>query len=219
MSLHEANFAHVELENQNELDRFKALRFRAFDLVVTVLLLPIVLPAILLAAAAIKLSDRKAPAFFSQTRYGLNGKPFKIYKLRTMVPNAEALKKDLLEMSSDKGQGFKIEHDPRITKIGAALRKSYFDELPQFLNVLQGDMSVVGPRANSYHPSTYEPWQLKRLQVKPGLTGDWQVTRAKSYDFNERCKIDVAYVDQKTILGDIVLIFKTAKVVLVRNGQ
>lgn len=219
MSLHEANFAHVDLKDRPETSAFQAFGFRLFDLVVTALLLPIVVPAILIAAAAIKISDPKAPAFFSQVRYGLKGTPFKIYKLRTMVPNAEALKADLIELSADKGQGFKIERDPRITKIGHILRKTYFDELPQFLNVLKGDMSVVGPRANSYHPSTYEPWQHRRLDVKPGLTGDWQVSRDKSYDFADRCKIDNEYVDQKTVLGDLILIFKTAQVVISRNGQ
>lgn len=219
MSLHEANFAHVDLKDRQGTSAFQALGFRLFDLAVTVMLLPIVVPAILVAAAAIKISDPKAPAFFSQTRYGLKGVPFRIFKLRTMVPNAEALKADLLELSDDKGQGFKIERDPRITKIGHILRKTYFDELPQFLNVLKGDMSVVGPRANSYHPKTYEAWQLKRLDVKPGLTGDWQVSRAKSYDFVDRCKIDNEYVEQKTVLGDVILILKTAQVVISRNGQ
>lgn len=219
MSLHEANFAHVDLKDRQETSTLQSAGFRLFDLAVTLLLLPIVAPATLVAALAIKISDPEAPAFFSQTRYGLKGKPFKIFKLRTMVPNAEALKADLLDLSADKGQGFKIERDPRITKIGHILRKSYFDELPQFLNVLKGDMSVVGPRANSYHPSTYEAWQLKRLEVKPGLTGDWQVSRAKSYDFADRCKIDNEYVEQKTVLGDLVLIFKTAQVVINRSGQ
>ncbi|MEM8802613.1 MAG: sugar transferase [Pseudomonadota bacterium] len=219
MSLHEANFAHVDLKDRRETSTLQSIGFRVFDLAVTFMLLPIVIPAVLVAAAAIKLSDPKAPAFFSQTRYGLNGKPFKIFKLRTMVPNAEAMKDELLELSADKGQGFKIERDPRITKIGRILRKSYFDELPQFLNVLKGDMSVVGPRANSYHPSTYEAWQLKRLNVKPGLTGDWQVSRAKSYDFADRCKIDNEYVEHKTVLGDLILIFKTAQVVVCRSGQ
>lgn len=220
MSLHETSFAHrVAKKGSGARSILESSGYRLFDLTITLVLLPIVLPAILAAALAIKLSEPNAPAFFRQTRYGLQGKPFKMLKLRTMVPNAEALKADLLELSEDKGQGFKIVDDPRITKIGRILRKSFFDELPQFLNVLKGDMSVVGPRANSYHPSTYEPWQLKRLNVKPGLTGDWQVSRTRSYDFNDRCKIDNAYVDQKSILKDLTLIFRTANVILHRSGH
>lgn len=194
--------------------------FRAFDLSFTMAFLPIVLPAILLSAAAIKISDPKHPAFFKQTRYGIDGKPFKIIKLRTMVPNAEALKAELLALSEDKGQGFKIDNDPRITTIGRILRRSYFDELPQFFNVLVGHMSIVGPRANSFHPSTYEPWQLLRLQVKPGLTGDWQVSRDKTYDFRERCRMDNDYVLRKSLWRDVKIIAKTVKVCLFeRNGK
>ena len=221
MSLREANYAHARVDfDYSEKSLLERVRFRAFDLSITVLGLPIVVPFVLLAAAAIKISDPSAPAFFRQTRYGLNGKPFKMIKLRTMVPNAESLKPDLVDLSTDKGQGFKIDSDPRITRIGRVLRRSYFDELPQFFHVLTGEMSVVGPRANSYHPSTYEPWQLRRLEVKPGLTGDWQVSPQKSYDFRERCMIDIKYVASKSVIRDLLIVLKTAKVCLVtRNGQ
>lgn len=194
--------------------------FRSFDLLFAVVTLPFVTPAILIIMAIIRISDPSHPAIFRQTRYGLRGKPFTILKFRTMVPNAEELKEELASLSKDKGQGFKIPNDPRTTRIGRALRRTYLDELPQLFNVLMGEMSIVGPRANSYPPSTYEPWQLKRLDVKPGLTGDWQISKAKSYDFRERCRIDNEYVDRKSIFRDVMIILKTVKVCLLdRNGE
>lgn len=191
--------------------------FRAFDLLIVAILSPMIVLAILASAVALKLSDPKQPVFFKQTRFGLHGKPFTILKLRTMVPNAEELKAELLALSADKGQGFKIINDPRITRVGRVLRRTYLDELPQFFNVLKGEMSVVGPRANSFAPSTYEPWQLKRLEVKPGLTGEWQVSRSKTYDFRERCRMDNAYVSQKSIPKDLLIIAKTVNVCLFRQ--
>ncbi len=186
------------------------------DATVATLALPIVLPAIGACWLAIKASDWKADAFYVQTRYGLGGKPFKMIKLRTMVPNADDLKADLIDMSEDKGPGFKIKNDPRITPLGRILRKTHLDELPQFFNVFKGEMSIVGPRANSFHPREYETWQLKRLSVKPGMTGSWQISKNKPQNFSERTQMDIDYIESRSLFGDIGIILKTAWAVAFR---
>ena len=183
----------------------------------TLLMLPAMLPLIVSCWLMIKLSAPRESAIFKQTRYGKGGRPFVIYKFRTMVPNAEALKSALIELSVDKGPGFKIVNDPRVTPIGKFLRKSHLDELPQLFNVLKGEMSLVGPRANSYSPDHYEPWQLRRLSVKPGVTGTWQIARIKPEGFVERCKMDIAYIENKSALGDLAILFKTVFVCLIRR--
>lgn len=157
--------------------------------------------------------------FFLQTRYGRGGRPFKMIKLRTMVKDAESRKMELVHLSEDKGPGFKIKNDPRITKIGRLLRKTHLDELPQFFNVIRGEMSIVGPRANSYHPDHYEPWQLRRLSVKPGITGSWQIAKEKSQDFSERCRMDIEYLEQRSFLVDMQIILATAVAVLRAPGD
>ncbi len=186
------------------------------DATFATLALPFVLPVMGLCWIAIKITDLKADAFFVQTRYGLAGRPFKMIKLRTMIPDAEAKKHELLALSADKGPGFKVKHDPRITRLGKILRKTHLDELPQFINVMRGEMSIVGPRANSYHPREYEPWQLKRLSVKPGMTGSWQISREKPQHFADRCKMDISYIETRSLWGDIKIILRTAWAVAFR---
>lgn len=188
------------------------------DYGMTFLVLPYLLPCIAILWLVIKASAPGANAFFVQTRYGLGGKPFKMYKFRTMVPEAEELKAGLIELSDDKGPGFKIDNDPRVTKIGRLLRRTYLDELPQFFNVLKGEMALVGPRANSFEPTHYKPWQLGRLAVLPGITGTWQIAESKPKDFNLRCKMDIDYVENKSVLGDVGILLKTTLVCLQRSG-
>ena len=192
-------------------------RFRAFDIVMVILALPIALPILMILALCVKLDDPSAPVLFTQIRYGRGGHPFRLFKIRTMVPDAEKLKADLVGLSSDKGAGFKIENDPRITAPGRWIRKLYLDELPQLFNVLRGDMALVGPRANSYSPDTYEPWQRQRLSVRPGLTGSWQVMLDKPQDFAERSRIDIEYIRTKTFGGDLAILLRTAVVCLYRH--
>lgn len=195
-------------------------RYRLFDLVAVLLALPIALPGLLILALAVKIDDPASPVIFRQTRYGQGGKPFSLLKIRTMVPGAEGMKDKIIALSQDKGAGFKIANDPRITRPGRWIRKLYLDELPQLLNVLKGDMALVGPRANSYAPDTYEPWQRKRLLVKPGLTGSWQVMADKPQDFTERCRIDIAYIQNKSLGGDMAILLKTMIVCFLRqNGS
>lgn len=189
------------------------------DYVFVLLSGPMAVPTLLILVLIIKLNEPKAPAFYTQTRYGIGGKPFTIYKLRTMVPNADKLKDGLLELSEEPGPGFKIENDPRITKFGSSLRKTHLDELPQLLNVLTGDMSLVGPRANSYPLHHYQPNQLKRLSVLPGITGSWQIAQDKPKDFAARCQMDIDYVDNNSFLGDLKILMMTFRTCLfLRTG-
>jgi lipopolysaccharide/colanic/teichoic acid biosynthesis glycosyltransferase len=188
----------------------------SIDLCLALIMLIAVAPILIAAIMAIKLNDRRSPVLFRQTRYGLNGQPFTILKLRTMVPSAEEMKSSLAELSEDKGPGFKIQHDPRITPVGAVLRKYYVDEIPQLYNVIRGEMALVGPRANSYDPATYASWQRRRLLVKPGITGTWQIAREKPTDFDQRCQMDIEYIQQQSLLKDLSILVSTAVMVVTR---
>ena len=160
------------------------------------------------------------PAIFAQTRIGKNGRHFTFYKFRSMCIDAEDKKRELLEKNTMQGGMFKMDNDPRITKIGRFIRKTSLDELPQFWNVLKGDMSLVGtrpPTVDEYE--TYTPEQKRRLSFKPGITGLWQVSgRSEIKNFDEVVKLDVAYIDDWTIWKDIEILLKTIKVVLMRDG-
>lgn len=189
---------------------------RLIDIAIASLILVVTLPILVLAIIAIFLENPKGRIFFVQKRYGHLGQPFRMIKLRTMVPDAEALKASLLDKSTDKGPGFKLDNDPRITAVGRILRKLYIDEIPQCINVLRGEMAMVGPRANSYDPSSYQPWQRIRLAVKPGITGLWQVAEVKPESFGERCELDLRYITQKSIYFDLSIMVATAVMLLTR---
>ncbi|HHD9471471.1 TPA: exopolysaccharide biosynthesis polyprenyl glycosylphosphotransferase, partial [Streptococcus pneumoniae] len=158
-------------------------------------------------------------AIFAQTRIGKNGRQFTFYKFRSMCVDAEAKKRELMEQNTMQGGMFKVDDDPRITKIGRFIRKTSLDELPQFYNVLKGDMSLVGtrpPTVDEYVQYTSE--QKRRLSFKPGITGLWQVSgRSKITDFDDVVKLDVAYIDNWTIWKDIEILLKTVKVVFMRD--
>ena len=172
-------------------------------------------------AIAIKLDDG-GPVFFSQTRIGLHGRPFKMYKFRSMVTNAEELKKKLAEENGQSDRFiFKMKDDPRITRVGKFIRKTSIDELPQFYNVLKGDMSLVGTRPPTVDEfRQYESHQKRRLSAKPGITGLWQVSgRNEIKDFEDVVKLDVQYIDNWSIGLDIKIILKTIKVVFEKGGE
>lgn len=204
------------ISNPNYAGAMQRCARRSIDIGLALLMLIASAPILIVALIAIKLHDRRSPALFKQTRYGLNGRPFTIIKLRTMVPNAEQMKSSLSSLSEDKGAGFKIQCDPRITPVGAVLRKYYIDEIPQLYNVLRGDMALVGPRANSYNPSTYAPWQRHRLSVKPGMTGTWQIARHKPTNFDQRCQMDIEYIQQQSLLKDLSILASTIVMVVTR---
>ena len=182
---------------------------RVFDVGASFVGLTLLSPVLLAAAIAIKL-ESKGPIIFSQDRVGLNGKIFKMYKLRSMVSNAEELKEKLLEQNEMSGPMFKMKDDPRITKVGKFIRKTSIDELPQLINVLKGDMSLVGPRPSlPKEVEQFEPWMYERLQVKPGLTCIWQVSGRNNIDFEDWMKLDIKYVRERSLWGDLKLVFRT----------
>lgn len=193
-------------------------KYRALDCLFVLLAAPFVLPTLAVIAFWVKLDDPRSPVFYRQTRYGKHGKPFQILKVRTMVRDADRVKETLLVQSEDKGAGFKLDNDPRITRPGRKLRKLYLDELAQLWNVFRGDMSVVGPRANSAKPDDLQAWQRLRLLVPPGVTGSWQIMQNKPRDFNERCRIDLEYITRKSIRHDVGIILRTTLVVIRQTG-
>lgn len=174
----------------------------------------------ILVVPAIKL-DSKGPVFFKQDRVGQNGRIFKLYKFRSMCADAEAKKKELQAKNRVKdGMMFKLDHDPRITKVGAFLRKSSIDELPQFINVLRGDMSLVGTRPPTLDEvEKYCNLHHRRISIRPGITGNWQVSgRSDIRDFDEVCRLDTSYIDNWTVWADIRIILKTVAVIFQKRG-
>lgn len=191
---------------------------RFMDLSLTLLALPFWGPVFLLIALLIKITSPGAPVIFSQARTGKGGRRFKMYKFRSMVPNAEELKKKYAHLNELQWPDFKITNDPRITRIGRFLRKTSLDELPQLLNVLTGDMSLVGPRPTSFGADTYKLWHTERLDVLPGLTGLWQVYGRASLEFDDRLRLDIAYIERRSIWLDINLLVMTVLAVLKQRG-
>lgn len=193
---------------------------RVMDIVLIVLSLPIWLPLMTVVGIMIYLASPGEPVFFVQQRTGKGGKRFRMYKFRTMVVNAEELKKELatLNASGDLAGPLKLLDDPRVTPFGHFLRKTSLDELPQIINVLLGDMSLVGPRPTSWSPESYKLWHTERLDVLPGITGLWQVFGRGSEDFDEWLRWDIRYLDRRSLLMDIMILIKTFTVVFVRRG-
>jgi lipopolysaccharide/colanic/teichoic acid biosynthesis glycosyltransferase len=187
---------------------------RLFDLTLVVATAPLWVPLILLTALAVKISDPRAPVLFAHDRTGRGGRRFRMYKFRTMVPDAEARKAELSAQNERSWPDFKIDFDPRITRLGRYLRASSLDELPQLWNVLRGDMSLVGPRPTSFSADTYQAWQTARLEATPGLTGLWQVSARSCTDFSERIRIDVRYVRNRGFFYDLGLLLRTVPAVL-----
>jgi lipopolysaccharide/colanic/teichoic acid biosynthesis glycosyltransferase len=170
-------------------------------------------------AVAIKL-DSPGPVFFNQKRMGSHGRIFNLYKFRTMYQDAEQRRQGLMAQNKMNGAMFKMEDDPRITRIGQWLRKTSLDEFPQFLNVLRGEMSLVGTRPPMIEEvEEYQPQHLKRISAKPGITGLWQISgRNKITDFDEVVELDCNYLDNWRFADDIKILFKTVLVVLQRKG-
>lgn len=186
-----------------------SLAKRFIDLVGASVGLILFSPVLLIISILIK-ADSKGPVIFAQDRVGKDGKIFKMYKLRSMVVNAEELKERLKKNNEMSGPMFKMKDDPRITRIGKFIRKTSIDELPQLFNILRGDMSLVGPRPSlPGEVEQFEPWMNKRLEVKPGLTCYWQVMGRNNIDFEEWMKLDIKYVNERSFIIDLILILKT----------
>ncbi len=177
-------------------------------------------PIMLTIALLIKITS-KGPVIFKQERVGLRGRKFYIYKFRTMVQNAEALKEKLMEQNESDGPTFKIKKDPRITAIGRFLRKTGLDELPQFFNVLRGEMSLIGPRPPiPEEVEKYERWQLRRLSMKPGITCTWQIIPNRNEVLFEKwMNLDIQYIESWSIKKDFMLFLKTIKTVFAGTGH
>lgn len=182
---------------------------RFIDIVISLTGLVLLIPVFFVVVIAIKF-ESKGKAIFVQERVGYRGKKFKMYKFRSMIVDAEKLKNKLMDQNEMSGPMFKMREDPRITKVGRFIRKTSIDELPQLINVLKGEMSLVGPRPSlPDEVKEFEPWMLERLAVKPGITCFWQVSGRNDIGFEEWMALDVKYAREKSILLDIKLIFKT----------
>jgi lipopolysaccharide/colanic/teichoic acid biosynthesis glycosyltransferase len=209
---------HFTPEKRMIKGRSYLLAKRAMDWTIAILALPVVLPIMALCALLIKIESPGGPVVFKQLRTGKGGKRFSMYKFRTMVPNAEELKEQLAHLNVLQWPDFKIPDDPRITRIGKFMRKTSLDELPQIFNILRGEMSFVGPRPTSFSPTTYALWHTERLDITPGLTGLWQIQGRGEMEFDDRVRLDVAYIERRCLLLDVIILFKTAFAVLERRG-
>ena len=203
-------------DGQRDLER--AIK-RVVDVVGATLAVIILSPLLAGTAIAIWISDGR-PILFRQVRIGRHGRPFTIYKFRTMVRDAEERFPELAAHSDTKGAAFKMENDPRVTRVGQVLRKWTLDELPQLLNVLAGDMSLVGPRpAPPREVDEYDIWHRRRLSVRPGMTGLWQVQARFDRHFDDRAQLDLQYIDQWSLLLDFGILIRTVPAVLTPRGH
>jgi len=190
---------------------------RLLDLTLCLVTLPIAVPALVFCAGLVRLSGR-GPIFFIQERTGWGGRRFKMVKFRTMVDGASKLKAGLEAENVMGGPDFKLANDPRVTPVGRFLRKSSLDEAPQLWNILRGDMSLVGPRPTSFKADTYDLWHTERLEVVPGLTGLWQVRGRGEIDFDDRVRLDIAYVRNRSMALDVSILLRTVPAVLSQRG-
>jgi len=190
---------------------------RLLDLLLCFLAIPLVIPLLAICALAIVI-DSPGPVYFFQWRTGRGGRRFRMFKLRTMVRNAEELKAQLLHMNSLTYPDFKIANDPRITIVGRWLRRTSLDELPQIFNIIGGEMTLVGPRPTSFSAGTYSLWHTARLNATPGLTGLWQISGRNELDFDDRLRLDIAYLRNQSLWLDIRILFRTFGAVFTGKG-
>jgi lipopolysaccharide/colanic/teichoic acid biosynthesis glycosyltransferase len=191
---------------------------RMMDITLVIMSAPFWIPALGIIALVITLTSPGAPSMFTQLRTGIGGKRFLMYKFRSMVPNAEELKAKYAHLNELQWPDFKITDDPRITKVGKVLRKTSLDELPQLINVLKGEMSLVGPRPTSFGSETYKLWHTERLDVMPGMTGLWQIVGRAQLEFDDRLRLDIAYIDRAGLWFDIAILYKTVEAVFRHRG-
>ena len=204
-----------ELNSRSVLFMFK----RVIDIFGSLIGLTLLSPLFLVVAILMKKDEPHGPIFFSQTRIGKNGKPFKMYKFRSMCVDAEDKLSELLEQNEVEGAMFKMKEDPRITKVGKVIRKFSIDELPQLWNVLIGEMSLVGPRPPLVREvAVYAEYDKQRLLVKPGCTGLWQVSGRNEVGFDEMVELDLSYIRNMSIKNDLIIMVKTVGVMFKPNG-
>jgi exopolysaccharide biosynthesis polyprenyl glycosylphosphotransferase len=191
---------------------------RLFDIAVALAGLTLLLPLLPVIVALIKL-DSPGPILFAQRRVGKNGRLFTCYKFRSMVRDAEAMRPELAHLNEATGPAFKIRSDPRVTRVGGFLRRSSLDEAPQIVNVLLGQMSIVGPRPQiPAEVELYEPWHRRRLEVKPGITCLWQIAGRSHIGFDEWMRLDLEYLRRRSLRLDLWIVFRTLPAVIARKG-
>ena len=208
------NMQLINIANQNRYEKIK----RFFDICLSSAALVVLSPLLLVIAILIYLED-KGPVIYSQTRIGKDGRAFKLYKFRSMCVDADEKLKDLQELNERDGPVFKIKNDPRVTKVGKFIRKTCIYELPQLVNIIKGDMSIVGPRPPLPNEvEQYNSYQKQRLLVVPGLTCYWQIQKGEETTFDEWVELDLKYIKERSILLDFRLILLTFKVILSGKG-
>jgi lipopolysaccharide/colanic/teichoic acid biosynthesis glycosyltransferase len=204
-----------QAQNQRYVYRFFK---RTLDIVASVIGLIVLSPVFLIVSLAIKAEDR-GPIFYSQVRLGKGQRPFKMWKFRSMIVDADKKLEKLLKQNEVEGAMFKMKEDPRITKVGRFTRKHSLDELPQLWNVLIGEMSLVGPRPPlEREVADYSEYDKQRLIVKPGCTGFWQVTARNDVDFEGMVNLDLEYIERSGVLFDIGILFRTVAIVFKPNS-
>jgi lipopolysaccharide/colanic/teichoic acid biosynthesis glycosyltransferase len=191
---------------------------RMMDLMLVLFFMPVWIPLMAVISLAIRITSPGESVIFKQCRTGKGGSRFEMYKFRTMVPDAEQLKSKYADMNELQWPDFKISNDPRITPLGKFLRRTSLDEIPQLINILRGEMSLVGPRPTSFGPETYELWHTHRLDVTPGLTGLWQIFGRAKLEFDDRLRLDIAYIERACLRLDIHILILTVLTVFQQRG-
>lgn len=211
-----SNISFINIDCERYMYRFSK---RAIDILASFLGLIVLFPLFLIVAIAIKLEDLKGPVFYSQIRLGKRQEPFKMFKFRSMRENADKQLEDLMDNNEISGAMFKMKCDPRVTKVGQFIRRHSIDELPQLINVLLGDMSLVGPRPPlPYEVEKYNEYDKQRLLVKPGCTGLWKISGRNDVDFHDMVELDLNYIKRSGMLFDFYILFKTIMVFIKPNG-
>ena len=209
---------HIDEQKLNHQYAYRLVK-RLFDIVASALALVIISPLLLIIAICIKVDDPKGSVFYSHERVGKDGRLFKMIKFRSMVSNADELLAKLQSQNDVNGAMFKLKNDPRITRVGRVIRKYSLDELPQLINVILGQMSIVGPRPPlPSEVAQYSDYDKQRLMVTPGATGMWQVGGRNDVDFDEMVRLDLTYIQHRSVWLDLKIMFETVKIMIKPNG-
>lgn len=212
------NMIHIDAERLNRQYFYRGIK-RLFDVVASSIGVVVISPVLLIIAICIKVDDPHGPVFYTQTRVGKDGHEFKIIKFRSMVSNADELLTKLQDQNEVDGAMFKMKDDPRITRVGRVIRKYSLDELPQLINVVTGSMSIVGPRPPLVSEvEQYTEYDKQRLLVTPGATGMWQVGGRNDVDFDEMVRLDLTYIQNRSVWLDLKIMLETVKVMIKPNG-
>lgn len=212
------NMIHIDAERLNRQYFYRGIK-RLFDVAASAIGVVVISPVLLIIAICIKVDDPHGPVFYTQTRVGKDGHEFKIIKFRSMVSNADELLTKLQDQNEVDGAMFKMKDDPRITRVGRVIRKYSLDELPQLINVVTGSMSIVGPRPPLVSEvEQYTEYDKQRLLVTPGATGMWQVGGRNDVDFDEMVRLDLTYIQNRSVWLDLKIMLETVKVMIKPNG-